>query len=63
MRGSLAGEHCVSIQRRAITSKLPTRQRAANFSSDDERHKVAGGYSRSRAIAAIHLTSGNAIKT
>jgi hypothetical protein len=34
-----AAEPCGSIQRRAITSKLPARQHTANFSSPDDRHR------------------------
>ena len=41
-----------SIQRRAITSKLPARQHAANFSSPDDRHNL-----RDRAFVPARRTA------
>ena len=47
-----AAEPCGSIQRRAITSKLPARQHAANFSSPDDRHNL-----RDRAFVPARRTA------
>jgi hypothetical protein len=54
-----AGEPCGSIQRRAITSKLPARQHAAHLSSPDDRHNLRNrasvpGRRTTKSLAAIH---------
>jgi hypothetical protein len=57
--GGLVGARCGSIRRRAITSKLPARQHAANFSSPDDRHNLRDrasvpGRRTAKPLATIH---------